>query len=201
MAPSRSPSSCRQRSGSGPACPSWPRLAVVPLGFYFNIADESLYPTEGYFFFPGGSVLPPRRVIAASWPRRRLDFFCDCALEKGRGRGRTGSTWVEEMEMPGTRGLFGSAPSPALGCSTPADSPNPGLGSHPAPPQHLSGPECEAWPALLLGFEVLFLYDGRKCGQTKLFLKKALLLIFFFFFLICVFMTAKRRGFQGKGLV
>lgn len=89
------------------------------------------------------------------------------------------------MPQPGTWGLFSSAPppwlweEPGLGCTSPRDTPNLGLGLHPALPQHPSGPECEAWPTLLLGFEVLFLYGGTKCGQTKLFLKKALLLIFF----------------------
>lgn len=157
-------------------------------------------------YFYGGPVLSPRRVIAVSWPRLRLDFFCDCALEKGNGAGegldrRGRKRWRCPSWVPGD--FLAQPPprlweEPGLGYSTPADTPNPRLGPHPAPPQHPSGPEREAWPALLLGFEVLFLYDGRKCGQTKLFLKKALLLIFF---LICVFMTAKRRGFQCKGLV
>jgi len=136
------------------------------------------------------------------------DFSCDCALKKGNGAGeglcrRGCKRWGCPTGYPGAPRLS-PAPwlweEPGSGCTSPRGSPAPGLGPHPAPPQRPSGPECEAWPALLLGFEVLFLYDERKRGQTKWFLKKALLLTFFFIY-VCVFMIARRRGFQGQGLV
>lgn len=115
------------------------------------------------------------------------DFSGDRALEKGNGAGEkhrvddvaasggavpAGSAGAPRLSAP--RPGFGK--SPVRGRSSLGDSPNPGLGPHPAPPQHPPGPHREAWPALLLGFEVLFLYDGRNCGQKK----KASLLIFLY---------------------
>lgn len=56
-----------------------------------------------FFFFAGGTggrgLLPPRKVIAASWPRSRLDF-CNCALEQGKAalQGLLSCGW--ELEQP-----------------------------------------------------------------------------------------------------
>lgn len=56
-------------------------------------------------------------------------FFGDCALEKGMGLGRMGSTWVLQLELTqlGTLGLLGTAPLPwlwevpGLGFTSPGD--------------------------------------------------------------------------------
>lgn len=132
------------------------------------------------FFLGGRRLLPPHKVIAASWPRPRLEF-CNCALEQGKAAVQGLSRgWELERPPPGTAsGRTGST----LGCSCP------GPGPHPAPLRRSPGPALSV-AALLSGFEALFLYSRRKLEQTTLF--KALLLIF-----LCVFMTAKRRCFLG----
>lgn len=88
------------------------------------------------------------------------------------------------MEIPrwGPGGLFGSAPpwlgeEPGLGCTRPQTM---GWG-HILPPFPTPVLNVKRGLRCSWVFEVLlFLYDRRKCGRTKLFLKKALLLIFVF---------------------
>lgn len=72
----------------------------------------------------GGGLCPsqgPRHELASL----ELHFFGDCALEKGMGLGRMGSTWVEELALPqlGTQGLLGTALLPGFGKSLVWDAP------------------------------------------------------------------------------